>query len=427
MGKVPKISCLCVTNNRVEMLKRSIQYFRSQSYENKELVIVFLSTDASTANYVKSVHDIEIRAFKVPYREGITLGDLRNISISEAVGEYICIWDDDDWFHKNRLEFQFDAMTKNRKRASTLSHLLLYDRVNGDAYLSHRRSWENSLLCEKRLLTEFSISYPSLNRGEDFELVERIKKATVPTLVHQTLNPKLYVYCFTGNNTCEASHFDRIFFSSHKLPDFHSSVIKRALSLEIDMEQATALIDASDFSRVLPVAIDQDDVSLDPVLPADGQVLGNLMELNAHDMSPFSSMEMKSDCFFKCDERSIYSLQSVNRVPFLIRCRNKVVGFVVITRGPLSSANPEFDVTEFFVVRRYRQLGVGRRAAHLLWDRFAGYWSVRVSDGNKPAIHFWRTIVAEYSRGVFSEALCSGDLRAQRLWKFDNLTRSAVL
>ena len=73
-------------------------------------------------------------------------------------------------------------------------------------------------------------------------------------------------------------------------------------------------------------------------------------------------------------------------------------GFILVTRGSPASDDPEvFDVAEFFVLRRYRRFGVGRRAAILIWDRFPGRWIVRVSEGNRGAVPFWRNVIAEYT------------------------------
>jgi predicted acetyltransferase len=61
------------------------------------------------------------------------------------------------------------------------------------------------------------------------------------------------------------------------------------------------------------------------------------------------------------------------------------------------------DVAEFFVLRQYRRLGVGRRAAHLLWKHLPGNWTVRVSQGNRGALDFWRHAVARATNGTATE------------------------
>lgn len=82
------------------------------------------------------------------------------------------------------------------------------------------------------------------------------------------------------------------------------------------------------------------------------------------------------------------------------RFEGRVVGFVLVTRGSPATDDPEvFDVSEFFVHRRYRRFGVGRGAAFLLWARLPGRWTVRVSEGNPGALRFWMGVIGEYTMG----------------------------
>lgn len=54
------------------------------------------------------------------------------------------------------------------------------------------------------------------------------------------------------------------------------------------------------------------------------------------------------------------------------------------------------DVAEFFVLRGFRRLGVGTRAAHEVWGRFPGRWEVRVMDRNRKARGFWARAIKDF-------------------------------
>ncbi len=60
-------------------------------------------------------------------------------------------------------------------------------------------------------------------------------------------------------------------------------------------------------------------------------------------------------------------------------------------------------MAEFFVLRRYRQMGVGQRAAHLLFDRFRGSWEVREVPKNSAATAFWRKAIGRYTGERYRE------------------------
>jgi GNAT superfamily N-acetyltransferase len=74
----------------------------------------------------------------------------------------------------------------------------------------------------------------------------------------------------------------------------------------------------------------------------------------------------------------------------------------LVTRGSPATEDPaDLDVAEFFVLRRYRRRGVGRHAAHALWDRLTGSWVVRVADRNDRGRAFWERVVSAYTGGRF--------------------------
>jgi predicted acetyltransferase len=82
-----------------------------------------------------------------------------------------------------------------------------------------------------------------------------------------------------------------------------------------------------------------------------------------------------------------------------------------------------FDVEEFFVLRRHRRSGVGRRAAMLLWNRLPGRWIVRVSEGNRGAVPFWTRVIGEYTGGAATESTRPGDPHPWRVFSFESVSR----
>jgi predicted acetyltransferase len=50
-------------------------------------------------------------------------------------------------------------------------------------------------------------------------------------------------------------------------------------------------------------------------------------------------------------------------------------------------------MAEFFVMRKYRRMGIGRRAAIEVLGRFPGSWQVRQQLSNPAATTFWRTAI----------------------------------
>ena len=239
MADIPLISCLCVTRRRTGLLERAIGSFRDQTYPRKELVVVYEGDDEDTAGFMRGIGDENIRAVEAPATPGLTLGELRNISVDKSGGEYFCQWDDDDWSHRERLSFQMEVIRKSGMQASVLMQWLIFDNTRKKAYISARRPWEGSLLCKKSLITG-DLKYNAARRGEDTPLVNSLFKNG---LVFPVIMPKLYIYVYHGGNVWTVEHWKSIFSASRALSDSASLIIGDILAGEYTGEDASDLLD----------------------------------------------------------------------------------------------------------------------------------------------------------------------------------------
>jgi predicted acetyltransferase len=165
---------------------------------------------------------------------------------------------------------------------------------------------------------------------------------------------------------------------------------------------------------------DPPDVVLNAATKDDVVLLSNLLELYIHDLSSaFPNVELGADGRFGYSKLALYWSEPDRHFPFLIRCNSRVVGFALVTRGSPASDDPNvFDVAEFFVSRRYRRTGVGRRAAMLLWNSLPGSWIVRASEGVAGAVPFWRSVVAEFTNGAAAEFKRPGSPHGWHVFSF---------
>lgn len=174
--------------------------------------------------------------------------------------------------------------------------------------------------------------------------------------------------------------------------------------------------------------VDPQELVLDVATVRDAALLSNLLELYIHDMSEmFPGVELGADGRFGYERLPLYWSEPERRFPFLMKHDGRLAGFVLVTRGSPVTDDPDvFDVAEFFVLRRYRRSGMGRRAAFLLWDRLPGRWTVRVSEVNPGALSFWRGIIAEYTRGAATESRYPGTPKDWRVFSFDSNSRKQL-
>ena len=215
----PLVSCLMPTRGRFHLAKIAVGLFRRQTWPNKELVVVLHGGGNALADWIASLDDPTIRVSNADAR--MTLGELRNHSVAEARGHYICQWDDDDLSHPARIEAQMGALLATRSRACLFSRVILWFPRTPRLAFTEFHAFEGTLLCEKAAVPHF----PALSLGEDTPTITEILKANPFVLLDV---PELYVYVAHGSNTWRDAHMER--FWQRATRRFEGETCRRATS-----------------------------------------------------------------------------------------------------------------------------------------------------------------------------------------------------
>ena len=124
--------------------------------------------------------------------------------------------------------------------------------------------------------------------------------------------------------------------------------------------------------------------------------LANLLQFYIHDFSEHwsgtSQGELEIDGRFFDYPLDIYWTEP-GRVPLLFRLNEKLVGFALLNAHGQTGRSVDRNMAEFFVVRKHRGAGVGRAAAHAIFDRYPGRWETAVARRNVRALPFWRDTI----------------------------------
>jgi glycosyltransferase involved in cell wall biosynthesis len=207
LGPDPKVSCVMVSRNHLDLVRPSIHCYLAQTYANRELVIV---RDPSVPigeveTYVAGLHREDIKLVRP---EGsLRLNALRNLSFAHASGELLCQWDDDDLSHPDRVEIQVDVLREHDVIACFLQDEFEYFVSSGELYWA---SWEGTpLSClpgSLMLRSDAGATYPLQaalsEKSEDGAIMFSLAQ---PVAIVQGA-PYLYVYSFHSNNTWGESH-----------------------------------------------------------------------------------------------------------------------------------------------------------------------------------------------------------------------------
>jgi len=224
------------------MLSRAMRCFFAQSYSNKELVIVYESDDPLTIALLKdpaiNCHP-HILLLEVNASPKVSLGNLRNLGIEASNGEFICQWDDDDWYHCHRLSSMYAYASRDQAEGSILMNWLIYDRVEKKAYVSNYRTWEGSLLCRKSTLQVQP--YEDIALGEEGVVIRYLIASELLCKMDDSFY--LYIYVYHGGNTWDRDHWEEIFGRSTALRTDISTGIADILDEKVSVLEGSLLLD----------------------------------------------------------------------------------------------------------------------------------------------------------------------------------------
>ena len=250
-----QVTCICITYNRLDLLMDAIAFFLYQTHCLKDLIVVFQSNDNVTKEYVlaheefklstlvffdkgnlenykvidKRKADSAIHFIEIPFESKISLGAKRNLAVELALGEYVCMWDDDDWYPKTRIENQLRFMNYSFKDACTLASILLHNRTTHQFYVTGLRpeGWEGTLLCKKSVIGR----YDDLNKREDTPVIHELQRKNMLCVMEE---PELYVYNAHHDNVSGNDHFNLIVkyalsANTIEYPEYHDYILTKVI------------------------------------------------------------------------------------------------------------------------------------------------------------------------------------------------------
>lgn len=153
-------------------------------------------------------------------------------------------------------------------------------------------------------------------------------------------------------------------------------------------------------------------VELVLAVAADVPVLRRLMQLYLYDLAtllhtlvrePAWPWDIAPDGTYGDAARIESFWTDPARERYLLRADGVLAGFALVRRGSVWSGPEAWEMSEFFVLGRFRRRGVGAAAARALFDAHPGTWEVAEMAYNTPAQAFWRAVIGAQSGGRFEE------------------------
>jgi predicted acetyltransferase len=135
----------------------------------------------------------------------------------------------------------------------------------------------------------------------------------------------------------------------------------------------------------------------------DTPALRRLMQLYLYDFAAIDDWTIRADGLYG-DDRIIEDYwTNPRRTSFLVHVDGAIGGFVLLRDFARFAGEGTREISEFFVLRRYRRQGVGAEAARLVFDMFPGKWELTQITNNTAAQVFWRQVIGDYTGGRYLE------------------------
>lgn len=164
-------------------------------------------------------------------------------------------------------------------------------------------------------------------------------------------------------------------------------------------------------------------VSVDTVLKEQKPVLRQLLELYEYDFTAYNDVDVDDTGHFGYTYLDHYWTED-KYAPFFIRANGKLAGFVLVNNYCHCIDEDAYAIAEFFVMKKYRKHGVGRLAAHTVFDHFHGLWEVDTHPNNARARAFWERVIGEYTGDNFRSVPVDNGRWTGTAYLFDNSAKS---
>jgi glycosyltransferase involved in cell wall biosynthesis len=135
MSNLPSVSAILPCGYGDKYVGLAVQCFVNQTYQGPlQLVIVDNNTDDFEVE-VEIPDDLNDRlAVEYVRCERMSVGALRNLGTSHAIGEVCITWDEDDWYHPDRIAAQVKRLQESGKAVTGWHNINFYDMATDRTY-----------------------------------------------------------------------------------------------------------------------------------------------------------------------------------------------------------------------------------------------------------------------------------------------------
>lgn len=132
------------------------------------------------------------------------------------------------------------------------------------------------------------------------------------------------------------------------------------------------------------------------------QIVENLFKYYVYDLAEFGKWPCGADGSYSYPSSLLNPHWSrEDHWPYLIYHGEELAGFCLLRLYPYNTAY--YDIDQFFILRKFKGMGIGQEAFRQAVSARPGVWQTRVMLENIPALNFWRSVIGSVTNGDFQE------------------------
>jgi glycosyltransferase involved in cell wall biosynthesis len=166
----PLVSCIMPTANRQKFIPQAINYFLSQDYPNKELIII--------DDGIHTISDLIPNDPKIKYFYTQPLGTIgvkRNFACEKATGEIIVHFDDDDYYAPDWISRSIEAHKTTGADMTGLNRVFFYSPSVDKRWMYEDTDEDRPWICGATMAYKKELwrnhPFVDLHVGEDYDFV----------------------------------------------------------------------------------------------------------------------------------------------------------------------------------------------------------------------------------------------------------------
>jgi predicted acetyltransferase len=142
------------------------------------------------------------------------------------------------------------------------------------------------------------------------------------------------------------------------------------------------------------------NIAIEQINIEEKEILKNLLEKYNYEFSQYDNRKVNKLGLYGYDYLDHYWVEN-NRYAYFIRADNNLAGFVMVNDYREINIKTDYTMSEFFVMYKYRRLGIGEYAVNYLLNKFRGKWQLQYHPKNIVSEQFWIKVINEYTKGKY--------------------------